>query len=87
MLEKGWLAEAEALLPYRSLNALQTVGYKELFGYFDNTYSLEQAIELIRQNTRRYAKRQLTWLRSKEQVHWIHPTMDEQEIIRNYVHR
>ena len=87
MLEKGWLAEAEALLPCRSLNALQTVGYKELFGYFDNTYSLEQAIELIRQNTRRYAKRQLTWLRSKEQVHWIHPTMDEQEIIRNYVHR
>ena len=87
MLEKGWLAEAEALLPCRSLNALQTVGYKELFGYFDNTYSLEQAIELVRQNTRRYAKRQLTWLRSKEQVHWIHPTMDEQEIIRNYVHR
>jgi tRNA dimethylallyltransferase len=63
MMEKGLLEEARALLPFRHLNALQTVGYTELFDYFDGKYSLPEAVEKIKQNTRNYAKRQLTWLR------------------------
>ncbi|MCO6496220.1 MAG: tRNA (adenosine(37)-N6)-dimethylallyltransferase MiaA [Chitinophagaceae bacterium] len=62
MVEKGLIDEARALYPQRSLNALQTIGYKELFDYFENAISKERAIELIKQNTRHYAKRQITWL-------------------------
>jgi len=62
MMEEGLLKEAETLYPYRHLNALNTVGYKELFAYMDGQYDLNTAVELIRRNTRRYAKRQLTWL-------------------------
>ncbi|HUZ59724.1 MAG TPA: tRNA (adenosine(37)-N6)-dimethylallyltransferase MiaA [Hanamia sp.] len=61
MMKDGFLKEAENLFPYRNLNALQTVGYKELFGYFDGKFSLEKAIEEIKKNTRHYAKRQMTW--------------------------
>ena len=63
MMENGLLAEAETLLPFRNLNALNTVGYTELFEYFDGTISLEEAIGKIKQNTRNYAKRQITWCR------------------------
>ena len=63
MMEQGLLEEARQLLPYRDLNALNTVGYKELFDYFDGKYSLEQAVEDIKTHTRRYAKRQLTWFK------------------------
>ncbi len=68
MIEQGLEAEAKALYPMRVLNALQTVGYQELFDYFDGTISLEEAIELIKRNSRRYAKRQMTWLR--RDTHW-----------------
>jgi tRNA dimethylallyltransferase len=61
MMEDGLLEEAKALYPYKHLNALQTVGYKELFDYFDNKISLEKAIEEIKKNTRHFAKRQITW--------------------------
>ncbi|MGN6194664.1 MAG: tRNA (adenosine(37)-N6)-dimethylallyltransferase MiaA [Ginsengibacter sp.] len=61
MMEKGLLQEAESLFPYKHLNALQTVGYKELFDYFEGKISLEKAIEEIKKNTRHYAKRQMTW--------------------------
>jgi tRNA dimethylallyltransferase len=61
MIEQGLVEEARALIPFRHLNALQTVGYTELFDYFDGQYTLDEAVEKIRQNTRRYAKRQLTW--------------------------
>lgn len=64
MMEAGLLKEAEGLLPFKSLNALQTVGYKELFDYFEGKLSLEKAIEEIKKNTRHYAKRQMTWFRS-----------------------
>ena len=64
MLIAGWLEETRSLLPFRKLNALNTVGYKELFEYLDGSLSLEKAVELIKQNTRRYAKRQLTWFRN-----------------------
>ena len=61
MMENGWLEEARALYPLRHLNALNTVGYKELFAYFDGKLTLEQAVTDIQTHTRRYAKRQLTW--------------------------
>lgn len=61
MMQQGWLEEAKALYPYRHLNSLNTVGYKELFDYFDGKLSLEQAITDIKTHTRRYAKRQMTW--------------------------
>lgn len=63
MMQNGLLKEAENLFPYRHLNALQTVGYKELFDYFEEKISLETAIEAIKKNTRHYAKRQITWLK------------------------
>jgi tRNA dimethylallyltransferase len=63
MMESGLLKEAESLYPFKHLNALQTVGYKELFDYFEGKYSLEKAVEEIKKNTRHYAKRQLTWFR------------------------
>jgi tRNA dimethylallyltransferase len=63
MIEAGLLKEAESLFPFKSLNALQTVGYKELFNYFQGKYSLGKAIEEIKKNTRHYAKRQVTWFK------------------------
>ncbi len=63
MMENGLLKEAESLYPYKHLNALQTVGYKELFDYFDGKISLEKAVEEIKKNTRHYAKRQMTWFK------------------------
>ena len=71
MLADGLEAEARALYPYRELNALQTVGYREFFDYFDGRIGYDEAVELIKRNSRRYAKRQLTWLRRNEQIHWI----------------
>ena len=70
MMEEGLLQEAEALYPFRHLNALNTVGYKELFAYIDGQYDLNTAVELIRRNTRRYAKRQLTWFARDEEMVW-----------------
>lgn len=74
MLRQGLVAEAETLYPYRALPALQTVGYRELFDHFDGKISLEEAVELIKRNTRRYAKRQLTWLRRDPQIRWFGPS-------------
>jgi tRNA dimethylallyltransferase len=71
MIQNGLVEEARSFLPYRHLNALQTVGYTELFQYFDGNYTLEQAIEKIKQNTRNYAKRQLTWFRREKDLKWI----------------
>jgi len=68
MMEAGLLEEARSLHPLRHLNALQTVGYEELFNYFEEKTSLEEAVELIKRNSRRYAKRQMTWFRKK--THW-----------------
>ncbi len=73
MIKQGLLSEARSLLPYRNLNALQTVGYKELFDYFDGRFSLEEAVELIKKNTRQYAKRQVTWFRKDREINWFSP--------------
>ena len=77
MMEEGLEAEARAVLPYRTLNALQTVGYKELFLYFDGSISRDEAVALIQRNSRRYAKRQLTWFRRDDEVAWFRPDADE----------
>ena len=73
MMELGLLAEVETLLPYRDLNALQTVGYQELFNFFGGIKSLDKAVEEIKQNTRHFAKRQLTWFRKNTETHWFEP--------------
>jgi tRNA dimethylallyltransferase len=71
MLEDGLLEEARALLPFRGLPALNTVGYKELFDYFDGACDLPEAIRLIKRNTRHYAKKQLTWWSRDPSIHWV----------------
>ncbi len=81
MMEEGLLKEAEELYPLRHLNALQTVGYKELFSYFDEDLSLEEAVQKIKQNTRNYAKRQLTWFRREENMNWVKMPEDASSMI------
>ncbi len=73
MVQQGLVEDAQQLLPYQNLNALQTVGYKELFEYFNGESRLEQAIEKIKLNTRHYAKRQMTWFRKDAEVKWYSP--------------
>ncbi len=71
MIADGLVEEVKSLLPYRFHNALQTVGYQEIFAYLDGAVSLPEAIEKIKMNTRRYAKRQLTWFRKDKSIQWI----------------
>jgi tRNA dimethylallyltransferase len=85
MLEDGLLEEVQQLLPFRQLNALNTVGYKELFPYFDGMLSLESAIGNIKIHSSRYAKRQMTWFRKDKSIRWFHP--DQVEEIFNFVQR
>ena len=73
MMEEGLVEEVKSLLPYKHLNALQTVGYKEVFSYLDGTMTLQQATDAIKQATRQYAKRQLTWFRKDKEYHWLPP--------------
>jgi tRNA dimethylallyltransferase len=73
MMDAGLLQEAERLYPFRHLNALNTVGYKELFDYMDGVCDLDTAITLIQRNTRHYAKRQLTWFARDAEMEWLHP--------------
>ena len=83
MMSDGLLEEARALYPRRELNALNTVGYKELFDYLDGCWPLEEAVERIKGNTRRYARKQLTWYKKDEQIRWFHP--DDKESIIDYI--
>ncbi|MGG9971654.1 tRNA (adenosine(37)-N6)-dimethylallyltransferase MiaA [Ferruginibacter sp. SUN002] len=71
MMEKGLLDEVKSLLPYKDLNALQTVGYTELFKYLSGEISLEVAVDAIKQNSRHYAKRQMTWFKKDETIKWV----------------
>ena len=71
MVENGLLKEAESLIPFKNNLALQTVGYSELFKYFDGTWTLDFALEEIKKNSRRFAKRQLTWYRKEENINWV----------------
>lgn len=80
MIEAGLLEEAKSVYPFRTLNSLNTVGYKELFDYFDGSCTLDQAIDLIKRNSRRYARKQLTWFRRDKGINWFTPDQ-YQEII------
>lgn len=83
MMNSGLLEEAHAMYPYKDVNALNTVGYKELFDYFNGRWSLEEAVERIKGNTRRYARKQLTWYKRDESVAWFHPS--QQQEILNFI--
>ncbi len=83
MVKNGLLEEVKALLPYKHLNALNTVGYKELFKYFEGEWTLDFAISEIKKNTRRFAKRQLTWFRKDEAIAWFDYTSDINSIIKH----
>ena len=82
MMKQGFLEEAQQLYPHRNENALQTVGYKELFHYLEGKYSLKEAVSEIKKNTRRYAKRQLTWLRGKENLIRVQLPVKIEAVIR-----
>jgi len=82
MMQAGQLEEVKGLIPYKHLNALQTVGYKELFEYLEETISMEKAVEQIKINTRQYAKRQMTWFKKDEEMKWFAPFQTD-EIIRS----
>jgi tRNA dimethylallyltransferase len=80
MIRDGLLFEVRSLVEFQKLNALQTVGYKELFDHINGNISLEEAIDEIKKNTRHYAKRQLTWFKKDPQFHWISPGISAEEI-------
>lgn len=81
MIEQGLLNEAKTLFPYKDLNSLNTVGYKELFNYFDGNCTLDFAISEIKKNSRRFAKRQLTWFKRNDTTHWFDYKTDTKTII------
>ncbi len=84
MMEQGLLEEARRLLPFRQLNALNTVGYKEMFAFLDGTWTLDEAVERMKGNTRRYARKQLTWFKRDPLVTWFAP--DQEEEILRHIH-
>ena len=83
MISEGLIEEARNVYPHRHLNSLNTVGYKELFAHFDGECTLEFAIEKIKQNSRIYSRKQMTWFRRDEDIRWFHP--DEQDSIVDYL--
>ncbi|MDD3003972.1 tRNA (adenosine(37)-N6)-dimethylallyltransferase MiaA [Flavobacterium sp.] len=83
MVAEGLVEEAQNLFEYKNLNALQTVGYRELFDYFEGKTTLEFAIEEIKKNTRRFAKRQMTWFKKTENVQWFDSKTDLQTVIHH----
>ncbi|MCF8254783.1 MAG: tRNA (adenosine(37)-N6)-dimethylallyltransferase MiaA [Bacteroidia bacterium] len=83
MMELGLEAEVKSLLPFKDLNALQTVGYSEFFDYFDGQINLDRAVELVKQHSRNYAKRQLTWFRADADIKWFSP--DKQSDVLNFL--
>lgn len=83
MVKQGLIDEVKSLLPYRHLNALNTVGYSELFDYFDGKADLNSALELVKQNTRRFAKRQMTWFRKDKDILWVDARNAAKDIISN----
>jgi tRNA dimethylallyltransferase len=83
MIEEGLIEEARSVFEFRHYNSLNTVGYKELFEHFEGKISLEKAIELIKRNSRRYAKRQLSWFRRDNEIQWFHP--EQKKEIMNYL--
>lgn len=83
MMENGLLEEAQHVYPFRNLNSLNTVGYKELFKYLDGEYTLEFALEKIRQNTRIYSRKQMSWFNKDPEIQWFHPNQEDE--IRHFL--
>ena len=83
MITQGLIDEARRVLPFRHTNALNTVGYKEMFNYLDGTWTLETAVEKIKQNTRIYSRKQMTWFRRDDSIRWFHP--DEAKAIKQLI--
>ena len=83
MIEQGFLDEARRVFPYRGTNALNTVGYKELFRYFDGDWTLDAALDRIRRNTRVYSRKQMTWFRKDDDITWFSPS--DTARIRNFI--
>ena len=83
MMQQGMLEEAKRVYPHRHLNSLNTVGYKELFKYLDGDWSLDEAVEKIKRNTRVYAKKQLTWFKKDPSIHWFYP--EQKQEIMHYI--
>jgi tRNA dimethylallyltransferase len=83
MIDDGFIEEARKVYPQKGLNSLNTVGYKELFDYFDGNCTLDEAIFKIQSNTRRYCRKQLTWFKKDDNIKWFHP--DNIEEIINYI--
>jgi len=81
MMDAGLLEEARSVYPYKTLNSLNTVGYNELFSYFDGNCSLDEAIDLIKCSTRKYARKQLTWFRKDTDIHWFEPDQIQEIIV------
>jgi tRNA dimethylallyltransferase len=84
MIKNGLIDEARSVFRYRDLNSLNTVGYKELFNYFDGKWTLEYAVSEIKKNSRRYAKRQVTWFNKNKKIKWFEHDTTTLEII-NYL--
>jgi len=80
MLANGLLEEVQSLLPFKSHQALQTVGYNEIFSFLEGEYDWEEAVRLLKRNSRRYAKRQMTWFRKEEEIKWFPPS-DKESIL------
>ena len=80
MVKKGLLNEVKSLIKFKDLNVLNTIGYKELFSYLENKTTIERSIEEIKKNSRRFAKRQITWLNSKENIFWVDNQTNIKEI-------
>lgn len=88
MIDEGLFDEAKSLIEYKNHNALQTVGYSEIFNYLDGQYNKDEAIRLLKRNSRRYAKRQMTWFRRYEDIHWFESTQEDEilKLIDSYLH-
>ena len=83
MMQEGLLEEAKSVYPFKHLNSLNTVGYKEIFNYLDGEWSLDFAIEKIKQNSRIYSRKQMTWFKRNPNIQWFHP--EQKEEIMNYI--
>ena len=83
MIKKGLISEAEKLYQFKEYNALQTIGYKEIFMYLENSINLNECIELIKKNTRNYSKRQITWFNKEHDIKWFYN--NEYEDIIKYI--
>ena len=82
MMAQGLLEEAKGLKPYQALSALQTVGYQELFKYLEGDWTLEQAVAEIKKNSRRFAKRQMTWFRKNKEILWVDYDREFSEVVK-----